>query len=176
MLCNFCRKIKIKNFQKFEPILKNKDFIIVRGKNRKGGENMKKALAVILTLVFCFLMVIPAFATETAVTPRYNNVVKDNTRFYITSDGEAQVRLEFIGYEGITTGATITTKIQKKVLWWWNDVDGASWTDEVSGYEFSTTHYYNLSKSATYRLVYEYQIRGTGGATDVISGELEDKF
>ena len=77
---------------------------------------MKKALAVIFTLVFCFLMVIPAFATETAVTPRYNNVIKDNTRFYITSDGEAQVRLEFIGYEGITTGATITTKIQKKVL------------------------------------------------------------
>ena len=137
---------------------------------------MKKTLAITFVIIFCFLMIVPVAATESGVMPRYNNVFKENTYFYITSGGEAQVTLNFVGYEGVTTGATITSKIQKKTLWWWSDVDGASWTDEVSGYQFATVHYFNLSKSATYRLVYEYQIRGAGGATDVISGELEDKF
>ena len=156
--------------------MENKLLFIVKGKNRKGGVGMKKTLAITFVIIFCFLMMVPVTATETGVTPRYNNTISNYTNFYITSGGEAQVTLSYEGYEGITTGATITSKIQKKTLWWWNDVDGASWTDEVIGDSILVEHFFNLSKSATYRLVYEYQIRGTGGTTDVISGELEDKF
>ena len=142
----------------------------------KGGENMKKIMSIMLVVLFCFLMIAPASALENGATPRYNNTVSIYPYFYISSEGEAELQLQYRGYEGVTTGATITSKIQKKTLWWWKDVDGASWTDEATGHYNTVVHYFNLSKSGTYRLVYEFQIRGTGGAADVISGNVEDKF
>lgn len=137
---------------------------------------MKKITSIMLVVLFCFFMVVPISALENGATPRYNNTAKTSYDFYISSAGEAEIFLGYSGYEGVTTGATITSKIQKKTLWWWNDVDGASWTDEATGHYYNVVHYFNLSKSGTYRLVYEYQIRGTGGAADVISGNVEDKF
>ena len=137
---------------------------------------MKKITTILLVIAILCTMIISVQASENEVMPRFNNTMQATTRFNIESDGLAVASYSFYGYAGITTKVVISSKIEKKFLWWWNDVDGASWTDEVSGYKFSTMHYYNLSKSATYRLVYEYQIRGTGGATDVISGEYEDKF
>ena len=137
---------------------------------------MKKITSIMLVVLFCFFMVVPISALENGATPRYNNVQLTDASFYISSEGKAEIVIDYNGYEGVTTGATITSKIQKKTLWWWNDVDDASWTDEVTGHYNTVVHYFNLSKSGTYRLVYEYQIRGSGGAADVISGNLEDKF
>lgn len=137
---------------------------------------MKKVIAILLILIFGITLVVPVGALENGASPRYNNTTSTDKYFYISSEGEADIYLEYLGYQGVTTGATITSKIQKKTLWWWKDVDGASWTDEVTGHYNTVVHYFNLSKSGTYRLVYEFQIRGTGGAADVISGNVEDKF
>ena len=132
---------------------------------------MRKILCFALVVIFCFLTVVQA----SAITPRYNNVNQISTEFNISSSGKAIVYVSYSGIEGETTGATITTKIEKKFLWWWNDVDNASWVDQASGASFSTTHSVNLSSGGTYRCTYEYNIYGTG-ATDVISGEIEREY
>lgn len=137
---------------------------------------MKKLTAILLTLIFGIILVVPVGALENGSTPRYNNTAKISYDFYISSEGEADIYLEYLGYQGVTTGATITSKIQKKTLLWWSDVDGANWTDELSGFYNSVSRQFHLNKSGKYRLVYEFEINGTGGASDVISGEVEDKF
>ena len=132
---------------------------------------MRKILCFALAVVFCLLTVVQA----SEITPRYNNVNQIITDFNISSSGRATVYVSYSGTDGVTTGATITTKIEKKFLWWWNDVDNASWVDQVSGADFLTTHSVNLSSGGTYRCTYEYNIYGTG-ATDVISGEIEREY
>lgn len=137
---------------------------------------MKKAIAILLILIFGITLVVPVGALENGASPRYNNTTSTDKYFYISSEGEADIYLEYLGYQGVTTGATITSKIQKKTLLWWSDVDGASWTDELSGFYNTVSRQFHLNKSGKYRLVYEFEIYGTGGASDVISGEIEDKF
>ncbi|MBQ2810005.1 MAG: hypothetical protein IJF11_03840 [Clostridia bacterium] len=136
---------------------------------------MKKLLCVLLVAIFSFSLAIQVLAADSLIMPRYNNVDYVNTEFNISDSGKAIVRVQYMGIEGETTGATITTKIEKKFLWWWNDVDDASWTDQATGYNFSTTHSVDLSSGGTYRCTYEYSIYGTG-ATDEISGEIEREY
>lgn len=137
---------------------------------------MKKLLSVTIVLMPCFLSAVNVLANDYGVAPCYNNVSDTFTDFSIDSNGKASVYVSFDGYSGVTTGATISVKLEKKILWWWSDVDNASWSDEVSGSTFSTTHTIQLSSGGTYRCTYEYQIRGTGGATDTITGEIECKY
>ena len=137
---------------------------------------MKKTLSVALALVFCIVLVAPSFALDTRVTPRYNNVASVTPSFYIASNGDSVVTVSYQGFEGITTKATITTVIQKKTMWWWSDVDNTDWVIEITEPSGEVEHRINLKNSGTYRLVYEVRIEGTGGATDVISGEIEDSF
>jgi hypothetical protein len=45
-----------------------------------------------------------------------NNTASTSTNFSITDTGEARVRVNYEGYPGVTTGATITVKIEKRNL------------------------------------------------------------
>ena len=137
---------------------------------------MKKLLCVLLVAIFSFSLAIQVLAADSLIMPRYNNVDYVNTEFNISDSGKAIVRVQYMGIEGETTGATITTKIEKKFLWWWNDVDGASWTDESNTHYCSNTHSYQLSKSGTYRATITYTVYGSGGEADVITREMEEKY
>ena len=130
------------------------------------------ALAIATLLVFT----LHTFASENAITPRYNNTGSTEATFYINSDGLATVSYTCIGYRGVTTNIVVDIQLQKKVLWWWNDVDGATFTDQSSEYYCTNEHSYQLSKSGTYKAIITYTVYGSGGAADVITRELEDSY
>ena len=137
---------------------------------------MKKFTICLLCLLMIFsCTTIPAVAANEVISPYYNNVASVNTVFSISDSGTATVKLQYRGIVGTTTGATITTKIQKKTLGLiWTKVDigttNNEWVDTATGVTYSTTHSVTLPDTGTYRVVVNYEINGTGGATD----EIED--
>lgn len=142
---------------------------------------MKRIITLILTAVILFAAVIVPISAvnyDDQIAPCYNNTIKTSTIFQISEDGLATAILDYTGYSNYTTDATITCHIEKSrwLIGGWKDVSGASWTDEVTGVTNTVVHTFQLSKKGTYRLVYEYEIRGTGGAADIISDNIEDTY
>lgn len=137
---------------------------------------MKKILSLFLVVLMCATMVLPIYAADGMVTPRYNNTAMATASFFITSTGLAVATLDYTGYPDYATGANITCKIEKKFLWWWNDVDGAEWTTNLSGSSNSIEYTYQLSKTGTYRMSFEITVYGTAGDPDVISDTIEKEY
>lgn len=128
----------------------------------------------------CFIVIFSCVSTtvfaldEPGISTYANNTASTNTVFVII-DGVAYATISYNGYDGITTNAVITTKIQKRfLLFFWQDVDGAYWTDYASGVYYSNSHSISVS-SGTYRVQVEYTIYGSGGEADVITDEIEAK-
>lgn len=129
-----------------------------------------------ITNCFLPLTVNAALPEGNLVSPLANNVRSADSSFKITN-GVAYIEACYTGYSGITTGATITVKLQKKFLFWWNDVDNGqpddTWTATLTGWKNSVSYSLALSNTGDYRAVFTYTIRGTGGAADEISETLE---
>ena len=136
---------------------------------------MKKFLAFCLTLVFVLTFIHPVPVLASDIMPRYNNTSETTTAFDITNTGEAIVSMHYIGYSGVTTGATIEIKIEKRnLLVFWKDI--ATETITVDGYYYTNELYYQLSDTGTYRCTVEYTIYGTGGSADVVTFEDTVKY
>lgn len=142
----------------------------------------------IICLVLCCVFSLGAFSTvsyaatndDYAVMPCLNNTAITNTGFVIDDNGTATIKVSYIGYEGITTGATIKVKLQKKFLFFfWQDVDlgsnGNMLQYEVVGDNYFNAYTLSLSKG-TYRVQVEYEIRGNGGSADVLTEEIERSY
>ena len=139
---------------------------------------MKKSriISFVLLVVMLFAMAIPTIATDDGIMPCFNNTSTTEAVFIIEDNGIATISYTCLGYEGITTRIVVETKIEKKFLWWWNDVDGASWTDESTKVYCANDHSIQLSKRGTYRAVITYTVYGSGGEADVIPAEIEKKY
>ena len=137
---------------------------------------MKKFLSLIFATFMCLSMVLPLYAVGEDATPYYNNTATATANFSINSSGLATITFSYIGYTNYATGATITSKIEKKTLWWWSDVDNASWIDELEGSNNIVERDFQLSKTGKYRLSFEMVIRGTAGDPDVISDTIEKEY
>ncbi len=133
---------------------------------------MKKAILSVFVTIFSLCnFVIFASATD-EISPCFNNISHTMTTFAISETGETSTEVGYMGLLNITTGAKITTTLQKAIGDdEWEDI--IIWTDEVSGRRFSTTHTYSLAEHATYRIVAEYAIYGSGGEADVITDTIE---
>lgn len=122
---------------------------------------MKKSVlcfAVLLVLAVC--SVLPVFAAM-----NYNNTNYANLYCNTTSGGETTVSLSYGGYDGITTGATVTTKIEKRFLGlFWKKIDigttNNEWVDEFVGAYGGTTHTVQLPSSGKYRVTAEFDVYG----------------
>ena len=142
----------------------------------EGGENMKKIIAIVLCAVFLIVGVeTVSFASNTSdeITPRLNNVNSVVSNFVIVN-GNAVVSISYTGAETVTTGATVTIQLQKRnLLVLWKDVK--EWVyisyDPTASFEFS----YPVS-SGTYRAKIRYEIKGSGGTTDVIEHERQASY
>ena len=137
---------------------------------------MKKILSLLLTVVFCVVLVLPIYASNEGIMPCYNNTNIATADFTINSTGYAKVVLGYSGTPNITTNATVNCKIEKRTLFWWSDVDGAEWTDYLEGSSSSIQYAIQLTKSGKYRMTYEITVYGSGGAPDVITGEIEKEY
>ncbi len=102
---------------------------------------------------------------------RYNNTSIVLSKFQITN-GVAILDVEYSGYLGVTTGAVIESKIQKKILFWWFDVNNGqtnnTWVDTFSTWYGRAQHTLGISESGSYRAVIKYTISGSGGSDDII--------
>lgn len=139
-------------------------------------KNSKRLISFAILVVMLFAMAIPSFATESEIMPLLNNTDTTEAIFVIDENGRASVSFTCFGYENITTRIVVETKIEKKFLWWWNDVDGAFWTDESTDVYCTNTHSIQLTKSGTYRATVTYTVYGTGGEADVLVSEFEKKY
>ncbi len=139
-------------------------------------KNFKRLLSFAMLVVMLFVMATTSFATENGINPRFNNLDTTEAVFVINDSGKATVSFTCYGYIGITTRIVVETKIEKKFLWWWNDVDGASWTDETTEYCCDREHYIQLTKSGTYRASITYTVYGTAGEADVITRTIENSY
>lgn len=137
---------------------------------------MKKVIILGMAILMLCAMIVPIYAAESEITPYYNNTMRVTGRFQVEDNGEAVVTLSFTGYSSCATGATMTSKVQKSTSNGWEDVSGASWVDEFTIARGTVEHIYQLTEKGTYRLVYEVVVRGTCGASDVISETIEDEY
>lgn len=145
----------------------------------EGELKMKKTITLILTTLILFtLVIVPISAAnyDDQVAPCYNNTMKASAAFQIADNGLATITLNYLGHPSYVTGATITSYVQKSTSGGWVDVSGASWLDEVTGVTNTIVHSVQLTSRGTYRLVFEFEIRGTGGAADIISDNIEDTY
>lgn len=133
----------------------------------------------ILISLTCFLIILSCFcttvfATDGGISTYANNTSRTITDFSI-SNNVANVLVGYEGIKGVTTNAVITIKIQKKfLLFFWQDISGASWTDYATGESYYNTHSIQTT-IGTHRVLVEYKIYGTGGEADVITEEIEVK-
>jgi len=122
-----------------------------------------------LCLVFAFVFLLSALCSPAVgasdASLFNNNTATTRTAFSITDAGEAQVYVDYEGYPGITTGATICIKIEKRnLLIFWNEVvNDVYYFREVS---YANTFVYQLEKTGTYRCTVDYLVSGTGGTDD----------
>ena len=124
----------------------------------------KRIFALFLVSLLLFTFIVSSSALY--VTPYFNNTQLTQTIFTITSGGLAAVSVYYYGYPGETTGATITSTIQKRtLLFFWSTV--VSWEDEPSSYYYVGEHTYQLSSTGTYRAVVDYTIYGSGSADEI---------
>ena len=129
----------------------------------------------VLIVVLLVVSVIPMISADT-IMPRLNNTANTSTNFTITSAGKATVTATYNGYRGITTGATVTSYIEKRTLGlFWTKVDigepNNEWVDTSTDYADVFGHIIYLEDTGTYRATVVYEISGSGGATDVIDFE-----
>ena len=136
---------------------------------------MKKRFCFFLVLVFVIMGTFPISVGANDIALLNNNTLFTDTRFTITDQGAATVDIQYNGYPDITTGATITIKIEKRyLLIFWNEL--ISETITVTGDYYFDSLNYQFTKSGTYRCTVVYTVSGSGGPDDVITYEAQDSF
>ena len=138
----------------------------------------------ILSLVLLVAILGTTFLTVTAeagIMPRYNNTASTTSSFTISNSGKASVVASYYAYPDYFTSATVTTYIQKRTLGlFWSKVDiglpNNEWIDTSTHYTGTFGHEIYLDSTGTYRAIITYEVRGTGGATDVIDYEQERTY
>ena len=129
---------------------------------------MKRKFCLIFAILFTLSALFSPSVLASDVSLFNNNTASTATRFTISDTGEARIYVDYRGYPNVTTGATITVKIEKRnLLVFWNEVvNDVYYFREASHAE---TFVYQLEKTGTYRCTVDYLISGTGGADDEIT-------
>ena len=135
-------------------------------------KNAKK----IVSIALCAIIMVLVFATAASAaeaTPFYNNVRDVIMNFYI-ENGIATVIVDYSGYSGITTRATINCIIDQRVLlFFWSGIyEQTIVTLNVSRLEVFECQV----PSGTYRATIECTFAGSGGADDVIRRQLTASY
>lgn len=142
---------------------------------------MKRRIIGLLLLVMILVTSVLTVSASEGVMPRLNNTASTSTNFTISSSGKATISAVYNGYKGVTTGATVTSYLEKKTLGlFWSRVDidepNNAWVDTSSDYADVFAHEFQLDSKGTYRATVTYRISGSGGATDVIPYEQERTY
>lgn len=133
-------------------------------------KNIKRTISFLIVLATIIsIFSVTSFATEKEFPTRNNNTAYTETRFSITTSGIAKVYVEYDGYPGVTTGATIDIVIKKNTfLWFTTTVVDESYN--IVGESYYHTYEYDISSngSGTYKCFVTYTVSGSGGPDDVL--------
>ena len=125
----------------------------------------RKILSIVLAMLLLFTSSIVASAesintdiienisSEETVQPRYN-YTSSTTVNLVISNNKANCTSRLIGYQS-TTKIVITMTLEKKTLFWWNDVETWTGTYNASVAELFKSH--SIS-SGTYRIKTEFVV------------------
>ena len=135
-------------------------------------KNAKK----IISITLCAVIMVLVFATAVSAaeaTPYYNNFNNAMINFHI-EDGIATATVDYSGYSGIMTKATIKCTIEKRsFLFFWSDV----YEQEFVTLNVNKTIVFEYPvSSGTYRATIECTFSGTGGADDVVTKQLTASY
>ncbi|MDD2261915.1 MAG: hypothetical protein PHW20_06585 [Clostridia bacterium] len=151
--------------------------------NRSSASKTVSILLIIVLLSISFLSV----TADTILSQNYvksyaarSNNTNSTYEYFSISSGEAVIYTSYTGYQNVTTGAQIETKVQRKFLFFWVNVDNGqtnnTWIDSFTGYQGSVMHSTGLSSTGNYRAVITYYVYGSGGDTDVIDITLYSDY
>ena len=136
---------------------------------------MKRKISLFLVFIFLACSLLQPTILASDISLLNNNTFLTSTNFVILDTGEAIVAVNYEGYTDITTGATITIKIEKKtLLFFWSDVIDETIT--AVGESYFNEFHYQLEDKGTYRCTVVYTVSGTGGADDVLTFEDTAKY
>lgn len=146
-------------------------------------------LAAVMMLAFAMLVPLPVFATDAApptqiitvqahddVPVSYSNNMEEAVSRFLVSDNQAIVKAECNGLSHVTSKIKIEIKLERKILFWWFDVENGqpddTWTDIYYASNASVTHTLALTQTGSYRATFTYTVSGNGGSDDVITTTL----
>ena len=136
---------------------------------------MKKVLRVITTVFLAVAMlcssVVPAYAEESGINPRFVNCDNAAVSFTIYKN-EAEISVSYTGMVATFTYARLNFQVQKKVLGlFWSDVGEEQ---EVKNYDRLGVFILSqaVNGSGTYRAVYKLRVYGNLGEIDVIEDTI----
>ena len=131
---------------------------------------MKRRICLILSCILVLSLIMTTAVSASDISTYNNHTMVTYTLFSITDSGEACVTYEFIGYKGITAGAVMTIKIEKRnLLFFWNEVVEDCFV--VAGESGMGCRDYQLTSKGTYRCTVTYRVSGTTGVDDLITFE-----
>lgn len=126
----------------------------------------------IITVILCLSMLFSfcCIVNAAGVQPRYSYFIDSSVTLTI-ADGEAKMRSVCNYNSDLTHSVSIDMTLQKKVLWWWDDVANWSGTYSSTPTVMSKTH--NVG-NGTYRVKTEFTITANDGNTESITGYSEE--
>ena len=138
---------------------------------------MKRFLILLMTLIALMTGLgfnsTAAVIEEPGIMPCYNNAKSASVTLTVSSSGKATIKITCSGKEDVTSKITAVTYLQRKAGLIWVKVDNGlsnkEWTDTVYTIDMNKTYTLQLEKTGTYRVKTEFTVKGTGGASDVIS-------
>ncbi|MGI6166690.1 MAG: hypothetical protein ACOYIA_00930 [Eubacteriales bacterium] len=142
---------------------------------KERDEKMRKTriVAFLLTaILMSSLLAVLLSAADYSVC--FNNTLYADAVASISDTGLLTVSNRFIGFQGVTTCAVITTYVEKRILlFFWTRVDigvsGNEWVDYVFDFTYIGGHTVQLDSRGTYRVTSVYEVYGSGGPADVIT-------
>lgn len=143
----------------------------------------KQILSIFLVFIILLgVFSLPAFADDELDTPvteepeePYLFTRSVNSSFYIYN-GNAYTDVDFECCRDLAFMVEINIKIQKRFLFWWNDVSGGEWTDTIYNYEGAVDHSLDLTSTGEYRAVITVKVYGAGSDYDEINQTLTDSY
>lgn len=126
---------------------------------------MPKKIISILLIALILISVPLAVSAETSVQPRYTYVSYHSTALVIKND-VAYVESSVDGNSSVTS-VKMTLTLQKKVLWWWDDV--TEWTDITPSRTLTMSESTSVG-SGTYRVKLVARACAGSAASEEIEG------
>jgi hypothetical protein len=138
-------------------------------------KKIKLWLLFVITGIMLLAYVIPAYADDMGISPRFTNMDSSSMSFTVTHDNMANIYVSYRGRSSTFLRAELTVKIEKKfLLVFWKDI--AEWTSTSTDVIDYFANSFPADGKGTYRAKIKLTVYGTNGVNDVIEDTIESEY